>query len=72
MTKALAKGAAIRWQGYVARLGFGMTLSRNQTRANKPVTGSNKVGQLRCETWNCLPVLGQILTITLFIVSPFR
>ena len=39
MTNALASGAATRWQGYVARLGLGMTRSRNQTRATKPVMG---------------------------------
>src|ERR1035437_10451799 len=35
-TKALATGNAARWHGYEARLGFGMTRSRNHRRARHP------------------------------------
>ena len=45
-TNPLASGIAIRWHGYAARLGFGMTRSRNQTSATSPVMGSSRAGQL--------------------------
>ena len=44
-----AIGNAILWQGYVARLGLGMTRIRNQIVANKPVIGHNHLSQLWCD-----------------------
>src|SRR5512138_184078 len=35
-TKALANGAAARWQGYAARLGLGMTRTRNHIKEHMP------------------------------------
>ena len=36
ITKLDARGKAARWQGYAARLGFGMTRNRNQASARAP------------------------------------
>jgi len=60
MTNPLASGAAIRWQGYVAREGFGRTRMRNQSSDNSPAMGNSHISQgyflLRRK---CLPVFGQ-------------
>ena len=37
--KPVAIGKAARWQGYVARLGFGITRTRNQASAKAPPIG---------------------------------
>jgi hypothetical protein len=42
-----ATGNAILWQGYVARLGLGMTRIRNQIVANNPVRGHSHLSQAR-------------------------
>ena len=73
ITNPLANGKAMRWHGYAARLGLGMTLIRNHIRASSPVIGSNSIGQCLCRSaCNGLPVLGQILTASLFMAYPFR
>jgi hypothetical protein len=36
ITNVLATGNTTRWQGYDARLGFGMTRIKNQTKATIP------------------------------------
>jgi hypothetical protein len=46
--KPLASGAATRWQGYVALLGLGMTLTKNHISASKLVMGRSNAGQHRC------------------------
>jgi hypothetical protein len=40
-----ASGNAIRWQGYAARDGFGITLMRNQTSAANPVIEGSQNSQ---------------------------
>jgi hypothetical protein len=40
--KPEASGNATRWQGYVAREGFGITLIRNHMRANRPAIEGTK------------------------------
>jgi len=52
-----ANGKATRWQGYVAREGLGITRTRNQTSAAKPVRGNNHQSHL------CLPVDGMTLPV---------
>jgi len=57
-----ANGNATRWQGYVAREGFGITRIKNQIRAARPVNG-NSHQMSRCLRFGGinLPVFGQIL-----------
>jgi hypothetical protein len=45
ITKPLASGAATRWQGYVAREGFGTTRIRNQISDNNPAMGNTHINQ---------------------------
>ena len=47
MIKADMKGAAVRMQGYEARLGFGMTRSKNQVVEARPI-GIRKNIELFC------------------------
>jgi hypothetical protein len=47
MTKPEANGNATRWQGYVARDGFGITLMRNHISAANPVIEGSQNSQ-RC------------------------
>jgi hypothetical protein len=51
-----ANGNATRWQGYVARDGFGITLMRNHISAANPVIEGNQNNQL---CFAGLAVLGQ-------------
>ena len=39
-----AIGVATRWQGYKARLGFGITRTRTHISATKPAKGMNILG----------------------------
>jgi hypothetical protein len=58
--KLLASGKAKRWQGYVARVGFGITRIRNQKSDNSPVMGNSHINHrflLLC--LRLLPDLGQ-------------
>ena len=67
-TKPLASGAATRWQGYVAREGFGITRIRNQISDNIPAMGNTHINQqyfLLCLRY--LPVFGQTDTIRFFL-----
>ena len=70
MTNPDARGNATLWQGYVARLGFGMTRIRNQISDTSPIKGSSHFTQvyflLKMTT---LPVFGQILKALLFFCS---
>jgi hypothetical protein len=64
-TKALATGKAARWQGYVARLGLGMTRRRNQTRAANPMIEAPRRAAL------AVPVLlAAFISRLLFMLSP--
>jgi hypothetical protein len=45
ITKPLANGAAKRWQGYVAREGFGMTRIKNQISEKSPKMGNTHINQ---------------------------
>jgi hypothetical protein len=64
---------AARWQGYVARLGLGMTLIKNHSRAADPVMGSSTAGQRLCRSApSVLPVTGQVLTPSRFILPSFQ
>jgi len=56
MIKPDANGNATRWQGYVARDGFGITLMRNHISARSPVIGESQNSQ-RC--FACPAALGQ-------------
>jgi hypothetical protein len=47
MIKPDARGKATRWQGYVAREGFGKTRIRNHIRATNPVNGKSQINQRR-------------------------
>ncbi|MBN2020776.1 MAG: hypothetical protein JW749_11205 [Sedimentisphaerales bacterium] len=38
-----ASGNATRWQGYIARDGFGITLIRNHISASSPVIGHSHI-----------------------------
>jgi hypothetical protein len=59
-TKLLASGAATRWQGYVAREGFGSTRMRNQISANNPKMGNSQINHgLLILAQGYLPVLRQ-------------
>jgi hypothetical protein len=40
-----ANGNATRWQGYVARDGFGITRIRNHISAASPLIGNNQINQ---------------------------
>jgi hypothetical protein len=40
-----ANGKATRWQGYVAREGFGITRIKNHIRANSPEIGNSHLNQ---------------------------
>jgi hypothetical protein len=56
-----ASGKANRWHGYAAREGLGMTRTKNQIRAAKPVNGNNHHTHLNLRSdWMILPVLGQV------------
>jgi hypothetical protein len=66
--KLEASGNATRWQGYVAREGFGITRIKNHIRAAKPVNG--KSSQTHRGLWfvsipdlSGLPVTGQVLCV---------
>jgi len=63
MIKPDANGNATRWQGYVARDGFGITLMRNQTSARSPVIGRNQNSHL---CFACPGALGQPEDICFF------
>jgi hypothetical protein len=63
MMKPEANGNATRWQGYVARDGFGITLMSNQTSAANPVIEGNQNSHL-CFTGP--PVPGQADDIRFF------
>ncbi len=70
MTNPDASGKATLWQGYVARLGFGITRIRNQISDIRPMKGSIHLIQV-CFLLEimALPVFGQILKTSLFFCS---
>ena len=47
ITKPDANGKAIRWHGYVAREGLGITRTRNHISDANPTIGSISMGQRR-------------------------
>jgi hypothetical protein len=51
MTKPDAIGKATRWQGYVAREGFGRTRTKNHTSATNPVNGKIQINQRLLCLW---------------------
>jgi hypothetical protein len=56
-----ARGKATRWQGYVAREGFGKTRTRNHISATNPVSGKIQINQrLFCLRAEKFPFFGQI------------
>ena len=61
-TKLLATGNAMRWHGYAARLGFGITRTKNQSRDRRPTPEKNQAREPR-RRWllNRRPVTGQIV-----------
>ena len=62
MTNPDASGKATFWQGYVARLGFGITRIRNQISDIRPMKGNIHLIQVYfLLEMMTLPVFGQIL-----------
>jgi hypothetical protein len=66
-TKPEANGKAIRWHGYVAREGFGITRIKNQISDTRPAMGNIHINQRYFVLlFKDLPVLGHKLTRFLF------